>query len=101
MHKSKSVMENETYKIFWDFEMQTDHSVLTRRPDLVVVNKKKKKKKRRLNLVTSRVCCPGGPQSKNQRKQKQCQLQASKQRTEKKLWNMKVTVVLVVVVQSE
>ena len=45
MHNSESVLENETHKILWDFEMQTDHLILARRPDLVIVNKKKKKKK--------------------------------------------------------
>ena len=36
-------MENETHKILWDFEIQTDHQILARRSDLVIVNKKKKK----------------------------------------------------------
>ena len=34
------------HKILWDFEMPTDHLILARRPDLVIVNKKKKKKKK-------------------------------------------------------
>ena len=28
MHKSESVLENETYKILWDFEIQTDQQIL-------------------------------------------------------------------------
>ena len=34
------VPENKMHKILWDFEIQTDHLILSRRPDLVIVNKK-------------------------------------------------------------
>ena len=37
MHKSKSVQESETHKLLWD--MQKDHLISTRRPDIVIVNK--------------------------------------------------------------
>ena len=47
MHKSESVLENETNKIFWDFEIKTVLLIPARRPDLVIVDKKKKKKKRK------------------------------------------------------
>ena len=40
MHKSESVRENETHKILWDFGIQTDHQIPTRRPELVIVKKK-------------------------------------------------------------
>ena len=33
-------MENEDGKILWDFNIQTDHLIEHRRPDIVVVNKK-------------------------------------------------------------
>ena len=39
-HEQERVLENEDYKIFWDFNIQTDHVIEARRPDLVVVNKK-------------------------------------------------------------
>ena len=39
MHKPESVLENETHKIFFDFEMQTDHQFLTRKPDQVLIKK--------------------------------------------------------------
>ena len=42
MHKPEPVLENETQKILWDFEIQTDHLMLVRRPDLVIINKKKR-----------------------------------------------------------
>ena len=40
MHNSESVPENETYKILWDFEIQTDHQISASWPDLVIVHKK-------------------------------------------------------------
>ena len=43
MYNPKSVLENEIYKILWDFEIQTDHLISARRPDQVIINKKKKK----------------------------------------------------------
>ena len=44
MSKPESVFENETHEIHLDFEIQTDHWVLARRPDLFIVKKKEKKK---------------------------------------------------------
>ena len=41
-HEPESVLENEDYKIFWDFSIQTDHLIEARRPDLVVVDKKER-----------------------------------------------------------
>ena len=36
----ESVLENEDYKILWDFSIQTDHIIEARRPDLVAADKK-------------------------------------------------------------
>ena len=41
-HKPESVLENEDYKILWDFSTQTDHVIEGRRPDLVVIDKKER-----------------------------------------------------------
>ena len=38
----ESDLENEDYKILWDFSIQTDHVKEARRPDLVVVDKKER-----------------------------------------------------------
>ena len=38
----ENVLENEDYKIFCDFSVQTDHVIEARRPDLVVVDKKER-----------------------------------------------------------
>ena len=42
MHNPAYVLENETHKLLWDFDMQTDHLILAIRPDLVIINKKRK-----------------------------------------------------------
>ena len=41
MHKLASVLENETSKLRWDFEIQTDRLISARWPDLVIINSKK------------------------------------------------------------
>ena len=59
IHNPASVLENETYKFIWCFEIQTDYLISTRRPDLILVNKKKKKKKKKgENLPNCGLCCP-------------------------------------------
>ena len=41
MHNPASVLENDTHKLLWDFDIQTDHQISARRPDLIVINKKR------------------------------------------------------------
>ena len=54
MHNPAPVLENDTHKLLWDFDIQTDHLISARRPDFIIINKKKKKKKRKsANLSTS------------------------------------------------
>ena len=43
----KILSNNETNDIFWNFEIQTDHLMLDRRPHFVIIYKKKKEKKRK------------------------------------------------------
>ena len=40
MHNPAFALENESHKLLWDFEIQTDHLISTRRPDLIIINKK-------------------------------------------------------------
>ena len=42
MHNPAPVLENNTHKLLWDFDIHTDHRILTRRPDLIIINKKKR-----------------------------------------------------------
>ncbi len=45
MHNPAPVLENDTHKLLWDFDIQTDHLISARRPELIIINKKKRKKK--------------------------------------------------------
>ena len=47
MHNSASAPENDTHKLLWDFDIQTDRRISARRPDLIVIDQKKKKKKKK------------------------------------------------------
>ena len=40
MHNPESVLENKMHIIIWDFEIQVDHLIPTRRPDHVSLRKK-------------------------------------------------------------
>ena len=42
IHKPESVQENDTYKVLWDFEIQTLYQISVRRPDLIMRNKKRR-----------------------------------------------------------
>ena len=48
MHNPAPVLENVTHKLLWDFNIQTDHLIPARRPDLILITKKKKKKKKKI-----------------------------------------------------
>ena len=42
MHNLETVLENETHKLFLDFDIQTDYLISARRPDLIIINKKER-----------------------------------------------------------
>ena len=42
MHNPAPVLENDSHKPLWDFNIQTDHLILARRSDLIIINKKKR-----------------------------------------------------------
>ena len=65
MHNQPSVLENDTHKLLWDFDLQIDHLISARRPDLIIINKKKE------NLQNCGLCCPSWPQNKIERKWKE------------------------------
>ena len=72
MHNPESILGNGMHKILRDFKIETDHLILARRPDLIIVNKKKKKKKK---------------------KKREKYLDLAKKL--KKLWNMKVMPIVI------
>ena len=42
MHSPAPVLENVTHKLLWDFDIQTDHLISARKPDLIIINNKKR-----------------------------------------------------------
>ena len=38
-HEPEKVVENDSWKILWDFTIQTDHVIEARRPDMVIIDK--------------------------------------------------------------
>ena len=46
MHNPAAVLENDTHKLLWDFDIQTDHLISARRSDLIIINNNNNNKKR-------------------------------------------------------
>ena len=42
MNNPAPVVENDSHKLLWDFNIQTDHLILARRQDLIIINKIKR-----------------------------------------------------------
>ena len=40
MHNPAPVLENDTHKLLWDFNILTDYLIPARKPDLIIINKK-------------------------------------------------------------
>ena len=38
MHNPASVLENDMHRLLWDFDIQTDHLISARRPDLIYLS---------------------------------------------------------------
>ena len=90
MHNPAPVLENDMHKLLWDFNIQTDHLIPVRRPDLVMINKKM----RICKIVDFAVPANHRINLKEcEKKDKYLDLA----RELKKLWNMKVTIVPIVI----
>ena len=90
MHNPAPVLENNTHKLLWDFDIHTDHLISARRPDLIIINKKK----RTYKIIDFAVSAD------NRIKLKECEKKdkyLDLARELKKLWNMKVTIILIVI----
>ena len=90
MHNPAPIIGNDSHKVLWDFNIQTDHLIPARRPDLIIINKRKRickivdfavRAEHRINLKES------------EKKDKYLDLA----RELKKPWNMKVTIVPIVI----
>ena len=42
MHKPAPVLENDTHKLQWNFNIQMDHLISAKRPDIIIIKKKKR-----------------------------------------------------------
>ena len=60
IHNPSPVLENDMHKLLWDFNIQMDHLIPARRPDLIIINKKK----RIYKIVDFAV--PADPQNKSE-----------------------------------
>ena len=97
MHNPAPVRENATHKLLWDFDIQTDHLISARRPDLIIIDKKKKKKKKKKR--TCKIVDFAVP-ADHRIKLKECEKKEKYldlARELKKLWNMLVTIILIVI----
>ena len=43
MHNPAVFLENDTHRLLWDIDIQKDHLISARRPDLIIINNKKRK----------------------------------------------------------
>ena len=91
MYNPASVLENDTHKFLWDFDIQTDHRISARKPGLIIINKKKKK--RTCKIVDFAV--PAYHRIKLKEYEKKDNY-LDPTRELKKLWNMQVTVIPIV-----
>ena len=43
MHNPAPVLENATFKLLWDFDVEMDNLIPARKPNFIIINKKKKR----------------------------------------------------------
>ena len=80
-----------THKLLWDFDVQMDHLISVRRPDLIIIDKKKKKICKIVDFAVP---------ADHRIKLKECEKKdkyLDLARELKKLWNMKVTIIPIVI----
>ncbi len=44
IHNPAAVLKNNAHKLLWDFDIQTDRLISTRKPDLIIINNTNKKR---------------------------------------------------------
>ena len=81
---ARNVLENEDYKILWDFSIQTDHVIEAWRPDLVVADKE-----RSCKIIDFAV--PGDSRIEEKEKDKIEKYQDLGKELQK-IWNVKVKI---------
>ena len=91
MHNPAPVLENDLHKLLWDFSIQTDHLIPVRRPELIIINKKK--------IICKIVdfAVPADHRINLKESEKKDKYLDLVREFKKKLWNMKVTNVPIVI----
>ena len=91
MHNPAPVLENDSHKLLWDFNIQMDHLIPARRPSLIIINNKKREFAKTVGFavpadhrINLKEC---------EKKDKYLDLA----RELKKQWNKKVTIVPIVI----
>ena len=90
-HNPAPVLEKDTHNLLWDFNIQTDHLIQERRPDLIIINQKKKK----ICKIVDFAVPADHRINLKERKKKDKYLDLAREL--KKLWNMKVTILPIVI----
>ena len=88
-HKPEKVVENDSWKILWDFTIQTDHVIGARRLDMVIIDKTKSE----CRIIDFACLYDSIIQEMETDKMKGCN---DLKRELKKIWNMPVKVISVV-----
>ena len=89
-HEPEKVVENNSWKILWDFTIQTDHVIEARRPDMIIIDKTKNECK----IID--FACPFDRRIEEREKDKMKGFNDLK-RELTKIWDMPVKVIPIVV----
>ena len=92
MHNPAPVPENNTHKLQWNFDIQTDHRISARRPYLIIINNKKKKTCKIVDFAF-----PVDHRIKLKECEKKDKYLDLARELKKKLWNMEVTIIPIVI----
>ena len=68
MHNRTSVPDNDTHKLLWDFDIQTDPLISVRKPQLIIINNNNNNKKRIYKIEDFAVSADNGIKLKESEK---------------------------------
>ena len=93
IHTSEPVLENETLTFVWGFDIQMDHLISARRPDIMIINKEK----RPCRIVDFTISADQSVKLKESEKKHNYLDFARELKKKNELWNMKVNVIPIVI----
>ena len=89
-HQPESVVENEQFKVLWDFTIQTDIEIHARRPDIVIVDKNSNE------TIILDIAIPVDVNIRNKEQEKIVRYQ-DLAREIRKIWNVSTKVIPIVI----